>query len=147
MNMRKLVLMGNAALIGMVMGCSQEPEVIDPGYTQNEPVRERYEQPASTPDRSSAPTGRLAEGAPRGTSPADGRNLGFTEFAALDTDSNGILRESEWRPGAVRGLEFEHVDKDGSGTVDAEEFEAVSTGQSKPFRSLSDEAIRSPDRD
>lgn len=51
-----------------------------------------------------------------------GSQMGMTEFAALDTNSDGKLGETEWQPDAVGGMEFDEIDEDASGDIDQEEF-------------------------
>ncbi len=46
----------------------------------------------------------------------------MTEFAALDTNSDGSIDEQEWQPDAVQGTQFEEVDQNGDGMVDRDEF-------------------------
>ncbi len=46
----------------------------------------------------------------------------MTEFAALDTNSDGAIDEREWQPDAMQGTQFEEVDQDGDGMIDRDEF-------------------------
>jgi hypothetical protein len=80
------------------------------------------QSPAGTPD------GTAATGEADGSVAAGSINM--TEFAALDTDSNGMLAEQEWQNKPVEGIEFSDLDQDGSGNVDREEFRqaAAATG-------------------
>lgn len=62
----------------------------------------------------------------------DSGSMGTTEFAALDTDSDGKLAESEWKPDAVSGKEFSEIDEDSSGDIDRDEFrQAISSSGSQ----------------
>lgn len=68
----------------------------------------------------------------------------MTEFAALDTDSNGMLAKSEWSSDAAAGMPFDEADADGNGGVDQREFRAATT-QSEPEPSVNLDPVREND--
>ena len=68
-----------------------------------------------------------------------GEAMGMTEFAALDTNSDGRIAEDEWQPEVADGMEFQEIDEDGSGDIDRQEFQQAvgtstgsQTGQDAP---------------
>jgi hypothetical protein len=69
---------------------------------------------------------------------------GMTEFAALDTNSDGRLGEDEWQPDAVDGMEFEEIDEDSSGDIDSEEFRQALSMSQEGETSLPDEDALDP---
>ena len=56
------------------------------------------------------------------------------EFAALDTNSNGMLEESEWESDEAKdlanrkNLSFAQIDRNSSGGIELEEFSKARTG-------------------
>jgi Ca2+-binding EF-hand superfamily protein len=69
---------------------------------------------------------------------------GMTEFAALDTNSDGRLGEDEWQPDAVDGMEFEEIDEDSSGDIDREEFRQALSMSQEGQTTLPDEDALDP---
>lgn len=141
MQIRQLTALTVLAAMGMLVGCgTEEPsEPADLGDTSyNEDRTDQAPPPeSSVPDTGERAGGDLAgnepmdrpatEPATPGTQPGTagqdtGQDVGMTEFAALDTDADGKLAESEWQPDAVEGMEFEQIDEDSSGDIDREEF-------------------------
>lgn len=148
MQIRQMTAITVLAAMAALGGCgAEEPDSV--GYDET-----GYEEPGYTgDDQVAAPEGSVAgteyqtdDPATTGTSdPMTGsqpgstgddlagqtgmgqpeEEVGMTEFAALDTDANGKLAESEWQPEAVAGIEgmdFEEIDEDSSGDIDREEF-------------------------
>lgn len=56
---------------------------------------------------------------------ATGGQLSTTEFAALDTDSDGALAEDEWDAEALANTRFAEADQNGDGSVDRDEFRQI----------------------
>lgn len=105
-----LSAVGTAAALIMATGCS------DPHATSGNPVP--------------APTGST-EAAGKGAAPE--QDADTTEFAALDTNSNGTLEPAEWESPEVRELSnlknmtFAQLDRNSSGGLEPEEFRNART--------------------
>lgn len=69
-----------------------------------------------------------------------GESIGMTEFAALDTNSDGKLEQTEWKPDIVGGLEFEKIDEDSSGDIDQDEFRQAVASATGADAQMQDEA-------
>ena len=101
---------------------TREPTTQDPTTGQPMPGEdvagrdERMTQPTMEPGRT---TGETAGTAGQTTD----EPMGMTEFAALDTNSDGMIDENEWQPEAADGMEFDEIDSDGSGDIDRQEFQ------------------------
>jgi predicted small lipoprotein YifL len=125
------------AAFGTLAGCGAD-EPGEPNAAQD--TADRAPAPESSiPGATDPATGQdLAKGEREAAqSPEPGTQLGteqatgqdtatdrvaMTEFAALDTDSDGKLAESEWESDVLGGMEFDEIDEDSSGDIDQEEF-------------------------
>lgn len=137
MHMKGLSAVSLLVALGILAGCDAGN---DPGATGDTSFEETGEVPV--PDSSatgmeneresqdiagagettgeSGQTGETGMGSDMGTE--EPGTIGMTEFAALDTNSDGKLGEMEWQPEALGGIEFQQIDEDASGDIDREEF-------------------------
>ena len=132
---------GDAAYRENTADSAPGPESTVPGTepTTGSETATTGQDPATAGDPS---TGREMAGSPadpQSTTPGQtsgqmdpdttGESMGMTEFAALDTNSDGRIGEDEWQPEVADGMEFEDIDQDGSGDIDREEFQqAIGAG-------------------
>lgn len=147
MHIRGLTAISLLAAMGVMAGC-EGGDTADTTATDDTAYRESGEQapaPESSVPGTQEPTGGedlagadepMTTTEPGQTTPTTepgqpGQPMGMTEFAALDTDSDGKLVENEWQPDAVQGMQFDEIDEDASGDIDQEEFrQAIAqTGQ------------------
>jgi hypothetical protein len=152
MHMRSLTAVSVLAALGLLTGCDagNDPGATgDTSYSESgdtaptpgssDPTMEQTgdQDLAGGGETTSDRTGRVGEtGQPTGQvgqtdtgqtgtgmqEDMTGGEMGTTEFAALDTNSDGKLGETEWQPEAVGGMEFETIDEDASGDIDQDEF-------------------------
>lgn len=90
-----------------------------------------------TADTTGEGTSTTTSGQETGTA---GQDVQMTEFAALDTDSDGEITESEWQPDALEGMEFQDIDEDSDGAINRQEFRqaAATAGGQESGQSESD---------
>jgi hypothetical protein len=156
MHIRLLTAASVMAAMGLLAGCGAD-DPGEPNATDDTAYRENTADQAPVPDSASPGTqqpttgqemaGRDQPMSDRTGEPGQGQSggqfgeqqgaqeegVGMTEFAALDTNSDGKLAEEEWQPDAVAGMEFEQIDEDASGDIDQDEFrQAVTMGGAEP---------------
>jgi hypothetical protein len=144
MKIRYWITAGFMAGLLALVGCGTE----DDAYTVNESYEDEgmmedetaFEDPMAPSERADETLGAEDEGVfgaeDEGLAAGDEGMMGdedtmgmdqevdMTEFAALDTDSDGALTEQEWQPDAMEA-EFSEADADGDGMVTEEEFQNV----------------------
>lgn len=144
MHTRGLTAIALLAALGLVAGCDSGSSTGDTSYRGGQvPApdsstvtrEEQGEQDIAGADETAADRAGSGMTQPGQTGTADtgpaGQTMpgtigegpvGMTEFAALDTNSDGKLEEAEWQPEKLGGLEFQQIDEDSSGDIDREEF-------------------------
>jgi hypothetical protein len=130
MHIRQLTAVTVLAAMGSLAGCGAdepgEPNAQDTSSYREDAADQAPAPEGSVPDVEGQTPGQETAGS--GEQPRDDaagqpeQQTGITEFAALDTDSDGMLAESEWQPEVLGGMAFEKIDEDSSGDIDREEF-------------------------
>ncbi len=155
MHIRLLSAVATLAAMGVLAGCGPNGQNNnDTGQTSaGQPVpppEQSMPNPVPNQPPASEPSGSMAGSSQPGTSQSGGSSsMGAenqpmgqgagangqgqmapsTEFAAMDTDADGTLDQSEWQPNAAHGMDFDQVDADSSGSIDPQEFkQAIGPG-------------------
>ena len=139
MKLNYLTAIGVLAALMTLSGCSDQDA---------QSVGEALPSPSGSTDApgNSEPSPQADDGV---VSPEEAEQ---SEFAALDTNSNGTLEESEWESDETRNIvdlknmTFAQIDRNSSGGIELEEFRNASTDGDveADTRTGTDTAVRNP---